>query len=253
MGMVTRERQLAVTFIQLADTLVSDYDLLSLLDMLLDRSMAIVDANAGGVLLSDGKGQLKPLVFSNETTWMLELFELQNDEGPCIESYRRNEQIVQDDLARSTRWPRFTPVALENGYRSALAIPMRLRGDVIGAVNLFRDRVGPVERADIDAAQAFADIATIGILQQRAVSDARQLAGQLQTALNSRIVLEQAKGVVAERAQMDIGDAYQVLRWYARNHNRYLRDVAAEVVSGALDASDVARTRIPHVRGGGRS
>jgi GAF domain-containing protein len=251
--MVTRERQLAVTFIQLADTLVSDYDLLSLLDLLLERSMAVVDANAGGVLLSDGKGKLKPLVSSDETTRILELFELQNDEGPCIESYRRNEQIVQDDLARSTRWPRFTPVALENGYRSALAIPMRLRGDVIGAVNLFRDRVGPVERADIDAAQAFADIATIGILQQRAVSDARQLAGQLQTALNSRIVLEQAKGVVAERAQMDIGDAYQVLRWYARNHNRYLRDVAAEVVSGALDASDVARTRIPHVRGGGRS
>jgi GAF domain-containing protein len=248
--MVSRERQLAVTFIQLADTLVSDYDLLSLLDVLLERSMAIVDANAGGVLLSDGKGSLKPLVCSDETMRMLELFELQNDEGPCIESYRRNEQIVQDDMARSARWPRFTPVALENGYRSALAIPMRLRGDVIGAVNLFRDRPGQVERADVDAAQAFADIATIGILQQRAVSDARQLTGQLQTALNSRIVLEQAKGIVAERAQMDIGDAYQALRWYARNHNRYLRDVAAEVVSGALDASEVARTRIPPVRGG---
>jgi GAF domain-containing protein len=251
--MVTRERQLAVTFIQLADTLVSDYDLLSLLDLLVDRSMAVVDADAGGVLLGDGNGGLRPLVSSDETTRMLELFELQNDEGPCIESYRRNGRVVQDDLARSARWPRFTPVALEGGYRSALAIPMRLRGDVIGALNLFRDRPGPVERADVDAAQAFADIATIGILQQRAVSDARQLAGQLQTALNSRVVLEQAKGVVAERAQMDIGDAYQVLRWYARNHNRHLRDVAAEVVSGALDASEVARTRIPHVRGGRRS
>jgi len=248
--MVTRERQLAVTFVQLADTLVSDYDLLSFLDLLVERSMAVVDADAGGVLLSNGEGSLKPLVSSDETTRMLELFELQNDEGPCIESYRRNQQIVENDLAQSTRWPRFRPAALESGYRSALAIPMRLRGDVIGALNLFGDRPVPVERADVDAAQAFADIATIGILQQRAVSDARQLTGQLQTALNSRIVLEQAKGIVAERAQMDIGDAYQVLRWYARNHNRYLRDVAAEVVSGALNASQVARTRIPHGRGG---
>jgi GAF domain-containing protein len=251
--MVTRERQLAVTFIQLADTLVSDYDLLSFLDLLVERSMAVVGADAGGVLLSDGNGKLRPLVSSDETTRMLELFELQSDEGPCIESYRRNQQVVENDLARSARWPRFRTVALESGYRSALAIPMRLRGDVIGALNLFGDGAGPVERADVDAAQAFADIATIGILQQRAVSDARQLSGQLQTALNSRVVLEQAKGIVAERAQMDIGDAYQVLRWYARNHNRFLRDVAAEVVSGALDASQVARTRIPHLRGGKRS
>ena len=248
--MVTRERQLAVTFIQLADTLVSDYDLLSFLDLLVDRSMAVVDAAAGGVLLSDGNGKLKPLVSSDETTRTLELFELQSDEGPCIDSYRGNQRVAENDLARSARWPRFRKVALESGYRSVLAIPMRLRGDVIGALNLFGDRPGPVERTDVDAAQAFADIATIGIPQQRAVSDARQLTGQLQTALHSRIVLEQAKGIVAERAQMDIGDAFQVLRWYARNHNRYLRDVAADVVNGVLDGGEVARTRIPRVRGG---
>lgn len=243
--MVTRERQLSATLIELADTLVSDYDLLSFLDLLLERSMAVIDAGAGGVLLSDGADTLKPLASSDEAARLLELFELQSLEGPCIDSFRRKEQVVVDDLSRSSRWPRFTPVALVGGYRSVLAIPMRLRGEAIGALNLFREQPGPIDRADIAAAQAFADIATIGILQQRAVSDARQLAGHLQTALDSRVVLEQAKGIMAEHARLDVGDAYQVLRWYARNHNRRLRDVAAGVVNGTLDTTDVARTRIP--------
>ncbi len=243
--MVTRERQLAAALVELADTLVSDYDLLSYLDLLLERSIAVIDGAAGGVMLSDGGDGLRPLAASSEATRLLELFELQNQEGPCIDSYRGNQQVVADDLDERSRWPSFAAVARAAGYRSALAIPLRLRGEVIGALNLFREQAGPVGREQIDAAQALADMATIGILQQRAVSDARQLAGQLQTALDSRIVLEQAKGVVAERAKLEIGDAFQVLRWYARRHNRRLHDVAAGVVSGALDAAEVARTPLP--------
>lgn len=243
--MVIRQGELAATLVELADTLVSDYDLSGFLDLLVERSVSVVGAGAGGVLLGEGPDSLRPVAASNEKARLLELFELQSFEGPCIDSYRLNQQVVEDDLLRTSRWPSFTPLALAGGYQSALAIPMRLRGEVIGALNLFRVQPGPVERAGLDAAQAFADMATIGILQQRAASDARQLAAQLQGALTSRIVLEQAKGILAERAQLDVDGAYEVLRWYARNHNLRLGDVAAGVVSGGVDSGDVARTPRP--------
>ncbi|MGH8931613.1 MAG: GAF and ANTAR domain-containing protein [Egibacteraceae bacterium] len=243
--MATREGQLLATLIELADTLVSDYDLLDYLDLLLERSRGVLGATAGGVLLSNGSGALAPLASSHEQMRLLELFEVQSDEGPCIDSYRSNAQVYEEDLARSSRWPRFTPLALDRGYGSVFAFPLRLREQVLGALNLFKAQPGPAARPDLDTAQAFADMATIGILQERAAREARALAGQLQTALNSRIVIEQAKGILAEHARLDMGDSWQALRWYARNHNLHLRHVAAGVVDGTLDADQVAGARPP--------
>jgi hypothetical protein len=243
-AVVTREQRLSATLVELADTLVSDYELLDYLDLLLERSIGVLGATAGGVLLTAG-ADLTPLVASHEQMRLLQLFEVQRGEGPCIDSYRRNEQIVEEDLARLARWPRFTPTALRCGYRSVFAFPMRLRNEVLGALNLFKAQPGPVDQTDFNAVQAFADMATIGIVHERAVRHARELAAQLQTALNSRVLIEQAKGILAEHAGLDMDAAYQALRWYARNHNGRLGEVAAAVVSGKVDTNEVARTQPP--------
>jgi GAF domain-containing protein len=238
----SEERRVADTLMQLADTLVSDYELLDFLDLLVACSSDVLHAAAGGVMLAGDSGQLQLLTSTDAQSRLVELFELQEQEGPCVDCHREGRRVIDQDLARSPRWPQFTPVALRHGFRAVFAFPMRLRGDAIGALVLFRTEPGAVTCSDVEAAQAFADMATIGILQERAVRDARQLAADLQAALDSRVVIEQAKGILAEHAGVDVETAYQVLRWYARSHQRILREVAAAVVSGSLPAADVARS-----------
>jgi GAF domain-containing protein len=164
---------------------------------------------------------------------VLELFELQSEEGPCLDCYRTGQAVLNQNLIKlGGRWPRFGPVALEAGFRSVHAVPMRLRGLIIGALNLFRADDGEMD--DVPVAQALADLATIAILQQRAASQAQVVNEQLRHALNSRIVIEQAKGMLAERAGLDMGAAFSWLRNHARDHNRLLVDVARAVIDGAL-------------------
>jgi GAF domain-containing protein len=246
--MATDPQQVSATLVELADTLVSDYDVFDYLDRLLEHSTAALGAAAGGVMLV-GKGHaaehLELLASTDERTRVLELFELQRQEGPCVDSYRLGAPVVEEDLARADRWPRFSAIALEGGYQAVYAFPLRLRGSVIGALNLFRDSVGAAAPADIVVAQAFADMATIGILQERGMREARELAAQLQTALNSRIVIEQAKGVIAERLDCDMEQSYQALRWYARDRNIRLRALAASVVDGDPVADDLVRSARP--------
>jgi GAF domain-containing protein len=233
-------QRISATLVELADTLVSDYDLIDYLDRLLELTVDVLGADAGGVMLWNGKAsdnRLDLLACTDEPTRVVELFELQRQEGPCVDSHLLGEAVVEEDLAASVRWPQFTPVALARGVRAVYAFPLRLRGTGLGALNLFRREPGPAVVADVSAAQAFADMATIGILQQRAAQDARALAGQLQTALNSRVAIEQAKGILAERMTLDVEEAYQVLRWYGRNHNEPLRTVAAAVIAGDLTAA----------------
>jgi GAF domain-containing protein len=242
--MTTDPQQISATLVELADTLVSDYDVFDYLDRLLEHSIDALGAAAGGVMLTsrgDTAAHLDLLACTDEHTRVLELFELQRQEGPCVDSYRLGAPVVEEDLTAADRWPRFTPVALERGYQAVYAFPMRLRGSVIGALNLFRTSTGAAAATDIVIAQAFADMATIGILQERAAREARDLAAQLQTALNSRIVIEQAKGVIAERLGCDMDEAYQALRWYARDHNHRLRVLAASVVAGDASAEDLVR------------
>ena len=179
---------------------------------------------------------------SSEAMRVLELFELQSKEGPCLDCYRSGQPVVNQDLATvNGRWPRFASEALAAGFRSVHALPMRLRGTVIGALNLFHVEPGEMQKADVEAAQALADVATIAILQHRATLEAQVLNQQLQHALNSRIVIEQAKGMVAEREHLNMEQAFSALRNHARNHNLRLVDVAEAVIGGSLAASALDR------------
>jgi GAF domain-containing protein len=239
---------LARTMVELADSLVDDFDVVDVLTLLADRCVETLDVAAGGLILVAPDGDLRLMASSSEAMRLLELFELEAEEGPCVDCFRTGEPVVNQDLAEGDgRWPRFAPEALAAGFHSAHALPMRLRGTVIGALNLFRTGEGSLDEADIDAAQALADVATIAILQHRATLDAQVLNEQLNHALNSRIVIEQAKGVLAERTGSDMEQAFTRLRTHARNHNLRLADVARNVISGALqtESLDVERVETP--------
>lgn len=229
----SREQLLAETFVTLADTLVDDYDVVELLDRLASACVGLLGATAAGLLLDDQRGHLSVVASSTEETRLLEVFQLQNNEGPCLECVVSGAPIVSADLDRDrSRWPLFAPAALTAGFRSAVAVPLRLRHTTIGALNLFHGQGSSLLPEDQRIAQALADVATIGILQQRSAHRSALLAENLQQALNSRVVVEQAKGVLAERGNLSLDDAFDRLRSYARNNNRKLTAVAAEVVSG---------------------
>jgi GAF domain-containing protein len=235
---MTREAVLARTLVELADTLVDDFDVVDLLTRLADRCVEVLDVEAAGIMLAAPDGELRVMASSSEAMRVLELFELQTQEGPCLESHRTGRPVVNQDLAAADgRWPRFAPEALAAGFRSVHALPMRLRGSVMGALNLFRVASGEMGQADLEIAQAFADVATIAILQHRAAQEAQVVNEQLTHALNSRIVIEQAKGMVAERLGLDMERSFSTLRNHARNHNLRLADVAEAVIGGTVAAA----------------
>jgi GAF domain-containing protein len=232
-----REAMLARTLVQLADTLVADYDVIELLTLLTDCCVDVLDVAAAGIMLAGPEGGLRVMASSSEAMRVLELFEVQSQEGPCLDCYRTAQPVVNQDLATvNGRWPRFAAEALAAGFHSVHALPMRLRGTVIGALNLFRQTPGDLREADVGAAQALADVATIAILQHRATLEAQVVNDQLNHALNSRIVIEQAKGMVAERLGVNMEQAFTTLRTHARNHNLRLVDVAQGVIDGTLAA-----------------
>ena len=237
--MATREELVSDTLTRLADTLVADFDLLDYLDLLLERSSVVLDAAAGGVMLADEQGDLQVLASSDEPTRLMELYELQRQDGPCLEAHRRGEVVAEKALATTSSWPQFAPYALQLGFQAAFAFPLRLRGQSIGALNLFRRQSGDIPVEDLRVAQTLAHMAAIGILQQRAVRQAQRLSRELQGALNSRVVIEQAKGIVAEYTDGQLGEAYQLFRWYARNHNIAIREVATAIVSRSLAVEDL--------------
>jgi GAF domain-containing protein len=237
-GPAPREALLARTLVELAETLVADFDVVELLTRLADRCVEVLGVGAAGLMLAGPDGQLKVMASSSEAMRVLELFELQAKEGPCLDCYHSGKPVMQADLATpTTRWPRFAAETLAAGFRSVQALPMRLRGTVIGALNLFHAEAGEMPPADIESAQALADVATIAILAHRASLEAQVVNQQLQYALNSRIVIEQAKGMVAERTGLNMELAFTALRTYARNHNLRLVDVARSVIDGALAPS----------------
>ncbi|MFF2129386.1 ANTAR domain-containing protein [Streptomyces olivochromogenes] len=221
------QQLLAKTFVELADNLVADFDLIDFLRLLTDRCVGMLDASAAGVLLADRDGKLRVMAASDEQVRLLELFQLQNDEGPCLDCFRTGTPVIVPDLTREiTRWPRFVTAAHRSGFGAVQALPMRLRDETVGALNLFRATPGPFDLAATPVAQALADVATISLLQQRSSQRSTVLNEQLQTALNSRVLIEQAKGKLAERQSIDMEQAFTTLRGYARAHNRRLSDVA---------------------------
>ena len=230
-----RETLLARTLVELADSLVADFDVVELLTVLADRCVDVLDVGAAGIMLAAPDGELRVMASSSEAMRVLELFELQARQGPCLECYRTGTAVVNQNLVvGDDRWPRFAAEALAAGFHAVHAIPMRLRGTVIGALNLFHVEPGEMRKPDVDAAQAFADVATIAILQHRAASEAHVVNEQLNGALNTRVVIEQAKGIVAERQGLDMEHAFATLRNHARNHNLRLVDVATDVIGGSL-------------------
>ncbi|MFE9369627.1 GAF and ANTAR domain-containing protein [Streptomyces sp. NPDC006711] len=228
------ERLLAKTFVELADNLVADFDLIDFLRLLTDRCVGMLGASAAGVLLADRDGELRVMAASDEQVRLLELFQLQNDEGPCLDCYRTGTPTTVPDLRReSDRWPRFTTQAGLHGFEAVQALPMRLRDEVVGALNLFHTDPGPFDPDGTSIAQALADVATISLLQQRSSHRSTVLNEQLQNALNSRVLIEQAKGKLAERHGIDMEQAFTALRGYARAHNRRLSDIARVFVNDA--------------------
>ena len=235
-----REARLVQTLVEMADTLVDDFDVVELLTLLTDRCVELLGVSAAGVMLLAPEGGLRVVASSSEAMRIVELFELQAQEGPCSDCYRTGEAVVNGDLTEAgALWPSFAPVALSAGFGSVQALPMRLRGDVIGAVNLFGEKEGMLDASDVLAARALADVATIAILQHRGAREAQILNEQLSHALNCRVVIEQAKGVLAERSGIDMQVAFGRLRSYARSHNLRLADVAQTIVDGNLSASSL--------------
>ena len=243
---MARESMLARTFVELADSLVADFDVVELLTVLAQSCVEVLDVAAAGLMLVAPDGGLRVMASSSDAMRTLELFEVQAQEGPCLDCYRTGEPVVNQDLASAdARWPHFAKEALAAGFCSVDALPLRLRGTVIGALNLFHLSTGEMPPADVQAAQALADIATIGILQHRASLEAQVVNEQLNHALVSRIVIEQAKGMVAERAHVEMSHAFAMLRAHARSHNLRLADLARDVIAGAVSVSTLGQTRSP--------
>lgn len=241
---MSRETLLTRTFVELADTIVDEFDVVELLTTLADRCVEVLDVSAAGLMLAAPEGDLRAVASSSEAMRLVELFELQSQEGPCLDCFRTRQPVLNQHLGQvADRWPRFESVALEAGFHSVHALPMRLRGDTIGALNLFRSGRGELDEADIVTGQALADVATITILQHRAVLETQLVNAQLSHALNSRIVIEQAKGVLAERARLTMEDAFSRLRNHARTNNLKLVEVAEGVIAGTLSVETLGEIR----------
>jgi GAF domain-containing protein len=228
-------QRLARVFVELADTLIEDFDVVDFMQTLTDRCVELLGADAAGLMLTDQRGGLQLMAATLERARVLEVFELQVQEGPCLECFTTGLPITNVELAEATRrWPVFTPAAVEVGFGATHALPMRLRGRVIGALNLFTDQPVHLSGTDLGVGQAMADVATIGLLHQQNTREQTVLSEQLQTALNSRVLVEQAKGALAARNDISVGDAFIKLRTYARSHQLSLTEVAAAVVAGDI-------------------
>lgn len=242
-----RERRISAAFVSIANSLAEGYDAVDLFDGLTQGCAHVLDIASAGLLLADGSGVLHLVAASSEATRDLEMFQLQREEGPCLECFRGGVPVLVDDLAAQTaRWPVFVPAASAAGFASVHAVPMRLRETVLGALGLFHTVAGALSTEDLELAQALAHVASVALVAERALSDSTAINDQLQNALRSRVVLEQAKGVLSERGQLDMTEAFAALRGYARDHSSRLSDVAQRVVLRQLPAEDVlhhARSR----------
>lgn len=236
-------QRLSEVFVELADTLVADFDVVDFMTVLTARCVEVLGASEAGVLLAD-TGTLRSVASSNEYARMLDLYELQAEEGPCFTCYQTGKPVVNHRLdAAEQPWPQFSTVARSMGFRVVHALPMRLRGDVIGAVNVFSTSDRHLSSSDVAVGQALADVATIGLLHQRSIREANRLAEQLQVALTSRVVIEQAKGMLAEQLQVDMDEAFTTLRRYSQHHNQKLAEVAHRLLDREISAEELHTPR----------
>lgn len=236
MGTMSREARLNAAFVTVADTLTADYDVVDLLHTLVGECTEILDAQAGGLMLADGNGKLQVVASTSERADLVEVMQLAAGAGPCVDCFTTGKAVSVPDIQASTEeWPDFRAAALEQGFLSVHATPMRLRGEIIGTMNLFGTSIGTLKRRDAAVAQALADVATIGILQERIAAQSQLVTEQLQRALDSRVLIEQAKGVLSHSGALSMEDAFLLLRAHARNNNLSLRVVAEGVANRTLD------------------
>jgi transcriptional regulator with GAF, ATPase, and Fis domain len=231
--------QTATTFVEIVGALVGDFDVIELLTALTSRAVELLDAAAAGVLLADSDGRLRVIGASNEAIELLELFQIQNDEGPCLDCFQSGAVVLHSNLNLSSPWPLFSNVCTEAGFASVCAVPMRLQNRTIGCLNLFLRGDGGLTDADVNLAQALADVATVVIMQDEASRNAAIREGQLSHALTSRIAIEQAKGMIAERFDVEMDEAFVLLRNYSQNNNVALTSLAQSLVAGTTNINDL--------------
>jgi transcriptional regulator with GAF, ATPase, and Fis domain len=236
-----REYRVARAFVSLADTMIDEFDLAEFLHMLVEQCVDLLEVDAAGVLLDDQRGGIRMAAASSEKAELLEVFAADTQGGPCVESVRTGQPVFSTDLAaEAERWPRFAAAADACGFAAAHALPMRLRGDVIGALSLLKVDADGVHPMSEELGQALADVATIAILQQRSIDHGEILTEQLQTALNTRVVIEQAKGMIAAHSgTLTPEQAFTALRGYARAHHERLSDLARTVIDGTADVATI--------------
>jgi GAF domain-containing protein len=231
-----RERDIITAFVDLSNELVDGYDVVDLLSGLTANCAKLLDIASAGLLLADARGVLHVLAASSENTRNLEVFQLQREQGPCLDCFTSGSPVIVPDLAMEAhRWPQFSSAAKAMGVASVHALPMRLLDTVLGTLGLFGDAVGRLEDDDLALAQALAHVASVAIVNEQSAADITTVNTQLQQALRNRIILEQAKGVIAHTGHVDMDDAFEVLRRYARDHDLMLSDIARQVVSRDLD------------------
>ncbi len=228
----THDELLFATLIELADTTITGFDLMSLADRLVGACVEVLGVTAAGIMLADQDSSLRVFASTDEEARMLELFELQNNDGPCLDAFRTGRAVEGVDLSLFTaRWPRFAAAALSAGIKTAYGVPMRLRDQTIGALNLFLAGTEPFGFHELEVARVMADMATIGIINHWSIRNQEVLTGQLQSALNTRVIIEQAKGVLAEREGLSMGEAFEYLRHTARSSQRPIAEVATDTVN----------------------
>ena len=242
---LARQALTATTFVEIVDTLVGDFDVIDVLTVLTSRCVELLDAAAAGILLADSSGLLRVIGASTEQIGLLELFQIQNDQGPCLDCYNTGTVVINANLARSSRWPQFAAESIAAGFPSVCAVPLRLKEARLGCLNLFMAEPVALTDTDVALAQALADVAAIAIVQDQTTRDAIIRQGQLQHALTSRVAIEQAKGIIAERAKVDMDNAFARLRAFARSNNRGLTDVAKSLIAGSIDIDALTRPRRP--------
>jgi signal transduction protein with GAF and PtsI domain len=236
---VRHQGRTATTFVEIVGALVGDFDVIEVLTALTSRAVELLDAAAAGVLLADSDGRLRVIGASTEAIELLELFQIQNDEGPCLDCFQTGEVVLHSNLNQSSPWPRFSTECTEAGFASVCAVPMRLHNRTIGCLNMFLRGDGGLTDADVNLAQAFAHVATVVIIQDEATRTAAIREDQLSHALTSRIAVEQAKGMIAERFDVDMDEAFVRLRNYSQNNNVALTGLAEALVAGTANIDDV--------------
>ncbi|MEV0318640.1 GAF and ANTAR domain-containing protein [Streptomyces sp. NPDC050658] len=245
-GNASRERLLAEAFVEMAEYLTDEFDAAEFLRNLALRCVELLGVAAAGVMLGTPEGELRLGAASNGHPWVLDLFTMQRDQGPSLDCYRSGEahtNIALGGRQAHAIWPDFAVGSRAAGFAMAQVLPLRLRGETLGVLNLFQAKADVLGPDEIALAQALADVAAIAIVQRRSLERTEAERDQLQAALNSRISIEQAKGVLAERWQCTVDEAFTALRRHARANQLRLAEFARQVVAGEVDTAQIRRPR----------